>query len=81
MYKERVKVARKKTRNRLPAIPPNDYEGTIADWMTALITRGLIKDDESFDDVWLTENQYVEILEECENGIKKKHKVLSQNKG
>jgi hypothetical protein len=58
--------------NRLPAIPPNDYEGTIADWMTALITRGLIKDGEPFEDVWLTENEYVEILEECEKGTKKK---------
>jgi len=74
-------MASKKTKNRLPAIPPNDYGGTTADWMTELIMRGYIKDGEPFDDVWLTEDEYVEILEECEKEEGVRHDILSKNKG
>ena len=51
----------------LPAIPPNDYTGTIADWMIALISRGLMKEDQFYGDIVLTDEQYEEILTECEN--------------
>jgi len=74
-------MANKNRKNRLPATPPKDYEGTVADWMTALITRGLIKDGEPFDNVWLTEDEYVEILEECEKEEGVRHDILSKNKG
>lgn len=43
--------------------------------------RGYIKDGEPFDDVWLTEDEYVEILEECEKEEGVRHDILSKNKG
>lgn len=51
----------------LPAIPPNDYSGSIADWTIALITRGLMKEDQFYGDVILTKECYEEILTECES--------------
>ena len=57
-----------KKAKKFPAVPPNDYKGSIADWMVALISRGLMKDDNSqfYGDIELTSEEYDEILEECE---------------
>lgn len=52
--------------NLLPAIPPTDYTGSVADWMIALMSRGLMEEDGWYGDVMLTHEQYEEILEECE---------------
>lgn len=54
--------------SKLPAIPPNDYEGTQADWMTGLMERGLWdgRRPEFHGDVWITVDQYNELLEACE---------------
>ncbi len=51
-----------------PAIPPDDYKGTIADWIVALTSRGLldIDGDDWYGDVELPESVYDEILTECE---------------
>ena len=65
-------MTRKGTKNKLPAVPPSDYEGTIADWAITLISKGLMKERQFYGDIWLTENQYVEVLEECEKDIKRK---------
>ena len=48
----------------LPAIPPTDYTGTIADWICSLNARGY--DGENYTDIKLSEDEYDEILEECE---------------
>ena len=60
----------------IPAIPPNDYKGTQADWIAALISRGYIYDHDGYridcegwiGDIELMDSVYWEILEECEKG-------------
>jgi hypothetical protein len=56
----------RKKNKKLLAIPPNDYEGTIAGWIVALVSRGWMKESGFYGDIWLTEEQYDEILTECE---------------
>lgn len=53
----------------IPAIPPDDYTGSQADWIVALVNRGLFDDSSGqwHGDVMLTEDQYSEILNECES--------------
>ena len=50
----------------LPAIPPNDYKGSIADWIVSLIDRGLMRESQFYGDITLTVKTYDEILTECE---------------
>ena len=51
----------------LPAIPPNDYKGTIANWMCSLNEVGYDCDSENFyGDITLTVEEYNELLERCE---------------
>ncbi len=45
-----------------PAIPPNDYEGTISGWITALRERGYLKGRKQYFDVRIPESVYSEIL-------------------
>jgi hypothetical protein len=49
----------------LPAIPPNDYKGSIADWITGLVELGF-NEGVFYGDVLLTVKQYDKLLEECE---------------
>lgn len=51
-----------------PAIPPNDYKGTVADWIVKLQERGWWDGvrPESHVDVMLTKMQYHALLTECE---------------
>lgn len=53
----------------IPAIPPDDYQGTIADWMVALVIRNLWNDSDGswYGDVMISERVWSEILNECEN--------------
>lgn len=53
----------------IPAIPPEDYSGTIADWMVALVSRGLWDDSDGslYGDVEISQETWWEILEECES--------------
>ena len=55
-------------KKELPAIPPEDYKGTLADWMSGLINRGLWNEEtpEWFGDVMISEKDYVDLLRECE---------------
>lgn len=58
----------KKREELMPAIPPEDYKGSQAAWIIALVTRGLF-DDSSGDwhgDVMIPESTWWEILHECE---------------
>lgn len=54
--------------NKLPAIPPDDYKGTVADWMVQLQMRGLWdgNPDNWYGDIMLDEEEYDDILETCE---------------
>lgn len=56
------------TKYLIPAIPPEDYDGSIADWVVALVQRGLFDDSTGgwYGDVMITEEVYNEILKECE---------------
>jgi hypothetical protein len=55
----------------IPAIPPEDYKGTISGWMIALIERNLWngEDPEWYGDIELPAHLYWEILEEQEKGL------------
>ena len=52
--------------NLLPAIPPEDYTGSIKDWIIALEVRGLLSEDQDYNSVKISESLYNEILNECE---------------
>jgi hypothetical protein len=60
--------SKKEKVKKLPAIPPNDYTGTIADWQVALMERGYMRPDGTpfYGDIDLSIKEYEEILEECE---------------
>ena len=51
-----------------PAIPPNDYKGTIADWMVKLMEMGKMKGNGTpfYGDILLTSEEYDGLLMECE---------------
>jgi len=52
----------------IPAIPPEDYKGSQAAWMVALVQRGLWDDSDGswYGDVEIPSTVWWEILEECE---------------
>lgn len=52
-------------KDKIPAIPPNDYEGSMADWITTLFEMGYQNADEYYD-IYLTHEQYEELLTKCE---------------
>jgi hypothetical protein len=56
------------TEKKIPAIPPEDYKGSLADWMVALIERGLWDENKVdwYGDVQIPSSTYWEILEKCE---------------
>ena len=52
---------------KLPAIPPDDYKGTLADWVVGLQERGFMtSDDEWYGDIQLDVDDYNELLDWCE---------------
>ena len=48
------------------AIPPEDYRGSQAQWMIQLQRRGLWDGEGWHGDVYIPEETWYEILEECE---------------
>jgi hypothetical protein len=50
----------------LPAHPPEDYTGSIADWMVELQMRGLWDGQGWYGDIEISEKEYIDILEKCE---------------
>lgn len=61
-----MKTQHTKEIRTLPAIPPEDYKGSIADWMIALQSRGLWNGQGWHGDVEISAEDWREILEECE---------------
>lgn len=61
-------MSKKERWETLPAIPPEDYKGTIADWIMALVERGLFNDGDGswYGDVEIPADTWWEILEQCE---------------
>ena len=56
-----------KSKEKMPAIPPSDYKGSQADWMVGLQERGLWDGEGWYGDVYITEEQWWELLESCES--------------
>lgn len=57
----------------IPAVPPNDYKGSIACWMLKLKERGHIDptaDINCYPDVEIPVSEWWEILEACSPAIK-----------
>ena len=52
---------------KIPAIPPEDYIGSIAQWCMELVTRGLWNQEGWYGDVQIDSEIWWEILETCEN--------------
>lgn len=52
--------------DQLPAIPPDDYEGSFAKWHTELIRMGLMKDDDELCDIMISRRVYNNLLKKCE---------------
>jgi hypothetical protein len=59
----------KKTTYMIPAIPPEDYKGSVADWMIKLQEKGYWdgENPDWYGDVMLTDEEWWKLLEECEN--------------
>lgn len=53
--------------DKIPAIPPEDYKGSQADWMVKLQERGLWDGEGWHGDVMIPVDDWWEILEECES--------------
>lgn len=49
-----------------PAIPPDDYKGSVAAWMTELQSRGLWDGEGWHGDVMIPSEVWWDILEKCE---------------
>lgn len=52
--------------NRVPAIPPTDYTGSMSDWITGLTERGY--DGANYWGIKIPEDDYDELLDWCEGG-------------
>jgi hypothetical protein len=52
----------------MPAIPPEDYKGSVGMWLAKLQVKGLWDGifPEWYGDVMITSREWWEILEECE---------------
>jgi len=50
----------------IPAIPPEDYKGSVGAWCYKLMERGLWDGNGWYGDVQIMPNVWWEILEECE---------------
>ena len=49
------------------AFPPEDYEGSIADWRVAMAERGYPEQYEELTSVMVPKEVWEEVLEECES--------------
>jgi len=56
----------KMSRRRIQAIPPSDYTGSVGEWMTKLQERGYWDGEGWHGDVMIPEDDWWEILDECE---------------
>ena len=50
----------------VPAVPPQDYRGSMADWQVELMSRGLWNGEGFYGDVILSTDEWWDILESCE---------------
>lgn len=50
----------------IPAIPPADYKGSVAQWMVALQERGLWDGEGWYGNEMIEEEDWWQIVDECE---------------
>lgn len=64
----KLKNMNRKNKKLTPAIPPEDYKGSVGEWMTELQTRGLWDGNKPswHGDVMIPSDIWWEILEKCE---------------
>ena len=62
------KMAKEILKELIPAIPPKDYKGSVGMWIAKLQVKGLWdgKRPDWHGDVMITQEQWCELLEECE---------------
>lgn len=53
--------------NYMPGHPPEDYEGSVADWMVRLQEEGYWDGEGWYGDVAIPAKEYWNLLEECES--------------
>lgn len=53
-------------KGRTPCIPPEDYEGSVADWMVELQVHGIWDGEDWHGDIWIDSEEWWDILETCE---------------
>ena len=51
---------------QVPAVPPRDYRGTIADWMTELQIRGVWNGEGNYTEIMISAEEWKDILKTCE---------------
>ena len=55
-----------KDQKLMPAIPPENYKGSLADWETYLCEMGKLRPGQWYGDVDITEEEWWELLRKCE---------------
>lgn len=53
-------------KGKMPGHPPEDYTGSVSDWMVELRKRGLWNGKGWYGDIMIDEEEWLEILEKCE---------------
>lgn len=65
--KEEVKQPEVDFVNFFPGYPPDDYEGSVADWEFELNNRGFWDGKGPYHDIAIPKKDYLEMLDELEN--------------
>lgn len=66
-------MSKRKKAHFTPAFPPDDYKGSVGQWMSELQSRGLWNGEGWHGDVKIPTETWWEILEKCEGTNKTKH--------
>lgn len=61
-----MRLFKRKKSKYIPAIPPEDYQGSIASWCVNLVMLGLWDGEGWYGDVMIPEEIWWELLEACE---------------
>ena len=61
-----IDTEKERVKDQMPAIPPNDYTGTVADWLAELQTRGFWDGKGFYGDITISIEDWKDILKVCE---------------
>jgi len=70
-YMSQKSQLRKTSKELVPAIPPEDYNGTQSDWQVELVSQGLWDGQVPawYGDLFIAREKWWAILEKCENEV------------